>query len=93
MGIKPRKQKRIAKRYNAKELNPKDGYNRFKFFGKVFRYKEAEIFEIEHDFSGMSVPMGRTYAYDEDGKRYVVEFIFKKKWIPFNIGEAHLRYW
>lgn len=80
-------QKRIARKSKTKELKPKDGYNRFKFRGKIFRYKKENITEIEHDFSGQSVPMGKTYAWDNDGNIYVIEFAFIKKWVPFSISE------
>lgn len=83
---------RKIKKYKTKELKPKDGYNRFKFCGKVFRYNENAILETEHDFSGKSLPVGATYAYDEDGNRYVVEFVFRNKWVPFNISQPNTYY-
>lgn len=86
------KNNRITKSSKTKELKPKDGHNRFAFQGKVLYYKEGEIKETERDFSGMSAPVGKAYANDDDGNRYVVKFIFMKKWFPIFISNTNQIY-
>ena len=81
----------MFKKFNrkTKELKQKDGYDRFKFMGRIFYYKEDEIKEINQDFSGQSVIYGQTNAFDNEGFDYTVEFVFNKKWIPFNISQMN----
>lgn len=86
------KNNRITKSPKTKELKPKDGHNSFAFQGKVLHYKEEEIKETERDFSGMSAPVGKGYANDDDGKIYVVKFIFMKKWLPVFVSNANQIY-
>ena len=82
------KNKRLCRKYKTKELKPKDGYSRFKFMGKVFRYLEDDIHIVSWDFSGMGLLLYGSIAIDEDGMTHDVEFIKRNgKYCIFSISE------
>lgn len=82
--------KRLCRKTRTKELKPKDGYNRFKFMGKVFRYLEEDIHIVSWDFSGMELLLYGSIATDENGMPYDVEFIKRNgKYCVFSVSERY----
>ena len=84
-------QKKFDKKRRVKELKPKDGYNRFKFMGKVFRYREEDIFVLYHDPFGEYVTEYGAVVNCEDGRTYDV--VFRKRngeYVPFSISDRYV---
>ena len=83
-------QKKFDKKRRVKELKPKDGYNRFEFMGKVFRYREEDIHIERKSFSGDELVEYGTMALDENGFRYDVSFWKRNgKYVPFAISDRY----
>ena len=84
------KNKRLYRKYRTKELKPKDGYSRFEFMGKVFRYREENIHIERMSFCGDELVEYGTMALDENGFRYDVSFWKRnEKYVPFAICDRY----
>lgn len=82
--------KRFYRKTRTKELKPKDGYSRFKFMGKVFRYLEDDIHIVSWNFSDSELPLYGSIATDDNGMPYDVEFIKRNgKYCVFSVSERY----
>lgn len=82
------KKKRFCRKYKVKELKPKDGYNRFKLMGKVFRYREEDVHIVSWNLLCRDGLLYGSIALDEDGMKYDVEFIKRNgKYCIFSVSE------
>lgn len=81
------KKKMFYRKTKTKELKPKDGYSRFEFMGKVFRYLEQDVHIVRYTLLGN--PIYGVYARSDDGRLHEVEFVYHKKgkYVPFLIDE------
>lgn len=82
--------KRFYRKTRTKELKPKDGYSRFKFMGKVFRYREEDIHIERKSFSGDELVEYGAMALDENGFRYDISFYkINGKYVPFAMYDRY----
>ena len=87
------KKKMFYRKTRTKELKPKDGYNRFKFIGKVFRHREEDIRIKRKTFSGDELVEYGAMALDENGFRYDVSFWKRNgKYVPFAICDRYVMF-
>ena len=70
----------------VKMLKPKDGYNRFKVFGRVFQYREQDVKPTAFLFHNDILTEYEVVTECDDNRLYVVHFHrIKGEYVPFNI--------